>query len=245
MTPGEGTGTKVSRENGASSPRLAEQLSAHPWLGEALSRGARDALLRGAVERRYAPDEVIYLAGSPAQSLYLVLEGRVRVMRGDGGRAHVLHVEERGGSLGEVPLFEGATYPATTIAAEPTRCLVLSRDAVLGAIRAEPELGLALLARLAARVRLLVERLDRNTGHSTLHRLAELLLERHAAAHGKSFVIAATQQEAAEEIGTVRELVVRGLRTLRQRGVIAAKGGGRYVVTDEAALRTIASDPSG
>jgi CRP-like cAMP-binding protein len=244
MAPRRDTGTKVSRERGGSGTHLSEQLAAHPWLGEALSPLACDALLRGAVERHYAPDEVIYLAGSAARSLYLVLEGRVRVMRGDGGRAHVLHVEERGGSLGEVPLFEGVSYPATAIAAEPTRCLVLSREAVLGAIRAEPELSLALLSRLAARVRLLVERLDRNTGHSTVKRLAELLLERHASSKGKSFIIASTQQEAAEEIGTVRELVVRGLRTLRQRGVIAARGGGRYVVTDDAALRKIASEPS-
>jgi CRP/FNR family transcriptional regulator len=219
-----------------------DALSAHPWLGAALSAPVREALLRGAVERRYAPDEVIFLAGSPAHNLYLVLDGRVRVLRGDGGRAHVVHVEERGGSLGEVPVFEGTTYPATTIAAEPTRCLVLSRDAVLGAVRAEPELAIALLARLAGRVRHIVERLDRNTGHSTLNRLAELLLARHAAAkgQGRTFVIAKSQQEAAEELGTVRELVVRGLRTLRTRGVIEATGGGRYVVVNEAELRRIA-----
>jgi CRP/FNR family transcriptional regulator len=229
------TGTKVPASS------VASELAAHSLFAGTFSPAVLDELARAAVERRYATDEVIFLAGSPASHLYLVREGRVRVLRG-GQRPHVIHTEGPGGSLGEVPLFEGSTYPATSVAAEPTRCLVLSRDAVLAAIRAEPELALALLARLAARVRILVERLDRNTAHSVQCRLAELLLERHAAARGKSFIIAATQQEAAEELGTVRELVVRGLRSLRERGVIEARGGGRYAVLDENALRRIADE---
>ncbi|MDF1505866.1 helix-turn-helix domain-containing protein, partial [Roseisolibacter sp. H3M3-2] len=64
-----------------------------------------------------------------------------------------------------------------------------------------------------------------------------LRLARHAASGGRAFVLARTQQEAAEELGTVRELVVRGLRALRAAGVVRAAGGGRYVVVDEVALR--------
>lgn len=210
------------------------------WVFGVLSDRSRVALIARGVTRRYSADEVLYLAGAPAQALYIVLEGRVRVMRGEGGRAYVLHVETAGGSLGEVPLFEGTTYPATAIAAESSRCLVLTRDAVLSAVRTDPELALALLSRLAGRVRLLIERLDRQTGHSTLGRLAALLIERAEGANGGSFTLGGTQQQTAEEIGTVRELVVRGLRTLRHRGVVESRGGGRYIVTDAAALSEIA-----
>jgi CRP/FNR family transcriptional regulator len=213
----------------------------------ALAPRARSALLAGAVERRFAAGAVLYLAGAPARGLYLVLEGRVRVLRAGGGRPHVLHVEGPGGTLGEVPVFEGLDgaappYPATAVAAEPTRCLVVSRAGVRAAVRAHPELALALLARLAARVRLLVERADARVARSTRARLAALLLVRHAASGGRAFALARTQQEAAEELGTVRELVVRGLRALRAAGTIRAVGGGRYVVTDEARLRAEAGD---
>jgi len=206
-----------------------------------LSERSRAALMARGVARSYSTDEVLYLAGTPAQALYIVVEGRVRVMRGEGGRAYVLHVETAGGSLGEVPLFEGTTYPATAIAAEPTRCLVLSREVVLSAVRADHELALALLSRLAGRVRMHVERLDQHTGQSTLGRLATLLIERAAAAHGPSFTLGGTQQQTAEEIGTVRELIVRGLRTLRDRGAIESRGGGRYIVTNAATLNEIAA----
>jgi CRP-like cAMP-binding protein len=87
-----------------------------------------------------------------------------------------------------------------------------------------------------------VERADARVARPTRARLAALLLVRHAASGGRAFALARTQQEAAEELGTVRELVVRGLRALRAAGTIRAVGGGRYVVTDEARLRAEAGD---
>ena len=111
-------GTKVSHR---SAPRT------HPWLLGALSDAARAALLRAGVERHYAPDEVLYLAGSPAGIVYLVLDGCVRLVRESNGRPLFIHDEPSGGCLGEVPVFEGTTYPATALAAEPTRCLLLPR----------------------------------------------------------------------------------------------------------------------
>lgn len=137
-------------------------LAGHPWLQGIVSEPARLALLHAGIERRYDSDEVLYLAGSPAQSIQLVLEGRVRLMRGG---------------------------PAQ---------------------------------------------------HSTLGRLAGLLLTRAAKARGSRITLGATHQPAAEEIGTVRELVVRGLRTLRERGAIKALGGGRYEIENIEELQRIA-----
>jgi CRP-like cAMP-binding protein len=233
MSPGRPAGTKVP---------ASSEVTAHLWVLGTLSQSARSALLSAAGERRYATSEIIYLAGAHAQSLYVVLEGRVRLLRESHGRTIVIHEEARGGCLGEVPLFEGTTYPATAMAAEPTRCLVWHRDAILEAVRADPELALALLSRLAARVRHLVDRMDRNTSQPMLGRLAQLLLARAAASRAASFSLGGSQQQAADEIGTVREVVVRGLRTLRERGAIAARGGGRYSVDEEALHRIAAGD---
>lgn len=164
------------------------------------------------------------------------------MVRERSGKTLFLHDEPRGGCLGEVPLFEGTTYPATAIASEPTECLVIRRDAMLRATRAHPDLALMLLQRLAARVRGLVERIDGNAMLTTRARLARLLLARAPAMPGRAFTLGVTQQQAAEEIGTVRELVVRGLRALRDDGVIEAAGGGRYRVRDTEALQRIAAE---
>ena len=225
------TGTKVS---------LVHDSIEHTWPLAGMPGEIRRALFSRAAERSYGAEDVIYLAGTPAQSIYLINEGTVRLVRERDGRTIHIHDERPGGVLGEVPLFEGTTYPATAIASEPTRCLVLRREAIHDAIRAHPDLALAILTRLAARVRMLVNKIERNASQPTVARLAELVLARARAHNGDPFTLGASQEKAAEEIGTVRELVVRGLRTLREQGAIDALGGGRYAVRDADLLKRIA-----
>ena len=198
------------------------------------------------VRREFAPGTVIFTAGSDVAGMYLITEGHVRILRGGGGRAHVVHEEGPGGTIGEVPLFAGGRYPATAIAAVRTRCLLLTHEDVRHAVRTDPEIAMALLQRLSLRVRLLVDQLDSRTAQGTRQRLAALLLQRSGPAPNPQatpqlFTLGATQQEIAESIGTVRELVVRGLRELRNEAVIATDGRGRYSVLDRDRLESIAS----
>jgi CRP/FNR family transcriptional regulator len=148
----------------------------------------------------------------------------------------VVHEEGPGGTLGEVPLFDGGGYPATAIARETTRCTVYSARAIAAAMAADPRMGWAMAAALARRVRTLVERLDRLAALDVTARLAAVVRERHAAARGAAFALGQTHEDLAEDLGTVREVVVRSLRELRRRHVIASAGRGRYRVTDPRAL---------
>jgi CRP-like cAMP-binding protein len=193
------------------------------------------------VERTYETGESLFVAGTDARGLYLVVRGRVRVVRDASGRRHVLHEEDAGGTLGEVPLFEGGGYPATAIAAEPTTCLIVGRDAIAAAMLADPELAWRFLGRLAARVRTLVERVDRLAARSVPQRLAALFLARHGRSARVTGVVTlgGTQQEIAEELGTVREVVVRAARTLCASGAVESLGGGRYRVRDLERLRQL------
>lgn len=212
-----------------------------PFLRDA-SPAVIETLARHAVERRYATAEVIFTAGAEPRGLFLVLEGQVRVIRGRGGRQHVVHTERAGGTLGEVPLFSDGAYPATAVAAEPTRCAILSREAIRAAIAADPEIAFLLLGRLASRVRVLVERLDRLALQGARARLAAYLLARPLDRGGRSVSLGMTQGELAEELGTVREIVVRGLQELRRRGALRSLGGGRFEILSRATLQLIAEE---
>ena len=203
------------------------------------SAAARRELAARAVERRFAAGETLFTAGAPSRGIFVLLEGRVRVLRG-AGRQHVVHTEEAGGTLGEVPLFEGGGYPATAVAAEPVRCLVLGEAAIRAAVAADPQLAFVFLRRLASRVRALVERLDALAGRPVGARLSALLLARWEAAGRGPFTLGETQAAVAEELGTVREVLVRKMRSLRQAGVIGSPRRGWYEVADEAALRRMA-----
>lgn len=204
---------------------------------------ALGALAERAVERRYDAGATIFAAGGEPRGLHLVVEGRVRVLRGGGGRPHVIHAAGPGDTLGDVPLFAGGSYPATAVAAEPVRCLLLDHAAISAAIAADPAFAFLLLGRLAGRVRELVDRLDARAARSATERLAEYLLARpRTATVPPRISLGMTQTALAEELGTVREVVVRALLALRRRALIAPLGGGRYAILDEAGLKAVTRD---
>ena len=198
-------------------------------------------LLAAAPQRRFRRGQTLWVAGAEAAGLAVVLSGRVRVVRAPGGRQYGVHTEGPGGTLGEVPFFSGGRYPATALAAEPTTCLWLDRATLARAVAADPELALRWLGRLALRVRGLVERLDHQTARTVEQRLAALLLERHAAVRGQPFALASTQAEAAEELGTVREVLVRTLRRFREAGLVETPTRGRYRVRDRHGVARLAA----
>jgi len=220
-------------------PREAAPLDTVPLL-RGLAPAARQAVAAAAV-RRFRPGETLWTAGGDAGGLFLILAGEVRVVRAPRGRQYAVHTDGPGGTLGEVPFFAGGRYPATAVAAAPTTCLVLDRATLARAVAADPELALRLMARLAERVRTLVARLDQRTVATVEQRLAALLLARHGAAGGGVFTLGATQAEAAEELGTVREVLVRALRRLRDGGFVETAARGRYRVLDKAGLRRVAA----
>jgi CRP/FNR family transcriptional regulator, dissimilatory nitrate respiration regulator len=204
-----------------------------------LNGAALRELAARAVIRRFAPDETLWLAGAEPRGLFLVMDGEVRVVRTVHERRSVVHVEGAGGTLGEVPLFGGGCYPASAVATRRTVCLVLSRDAVAAAIRCDTGFAFTLLERLARRTRHVIERLDAVGSTTVQQRLSLYLLGRHECVSGNAFTLGCTQSELAEELGTVREVLVRSLRELRAAGVIRPAGRARFEVIDIERLRLL------
>ena len=211
-----------------------------PWLA-AIREPALELVAARAVELLFPKERVLYSAGASPSGLLLILEGRVRVVRGRGGRQQVVHEEGMGGTLGEVPVFAGGSYPATAIASEPTLCALLPTEALKAAIKADPDLAFVMLRRMAERTRGLVDRVDRLAGQAVKGRLAIKLLERHRAAGAGGFTLGRTQLQMAEELGTVREVLVRALRELRTDGLIEQLSRGQYRVIDVEGLRVLAT----
>ncbi len=214
-------------------------LQRHPLLIDAAPQTL--ALLSSrAARKEWRPRQVLFRRGQPPVGLILVLDGRVRVVRETNGRRQILHIEGAGGTLGEVPLFDGQTMPATAIAAEATTGILIVPDLLQLAIRADPELANKLLARLASRVRLLADRLERLTQHSVARRLAAVLLQLAGNQLDQPFGLGMPQDQFAEELGTVREVLVRELAVLVRRGVLTSLGRGRFLVRDRAFLENTA-----
>lgn len=216
-----------------------DTLARSPLFGQ-LTVHARKLLADRAVVRRFAAGSVVWNVGDRIDHLAVVLDGGVRILREGRGRQHVVHSEGPGGTLGEVPLFTGGGAPATVLAVKPTRCLIVPRAAIEAAMRVEPAIAWLLLERMAERVRLLVDRLDGLALQSVTTRLAAFLLARaEGSADGAVVILGMTQTALAAELGTVREVVVRGLPALREAGVVVPAGRGKLRVGNLAALRRL------
>ena len=204
-----------------------------------------DATLRriaaGAVERRYVKEATLFRAGEPANGLYIVLAGRVRVSRATAARVELLHTEDVGGVLGEIPVFGGGPFPATAVAQAVTRCAYLPIAAVQRLLADDRDFVRFALARLAERSRVLLRRIDELTATTITARVAGYVLARAGEAPEETFALGMSQEELARELGTAREVIVRALRALVDTGAIGRAGRSRFTVANAGLLRAIAS----
>lgn len=167
----------------------------------------------------------VFEEGAPAEGLFVVIEGRVRLVRiSRSGREQVLHAEGPGATLGETPLLDGGGYVATAIASEPSRLLYLPRDAIVDACRRHPDVALGIIRVLARRVRTFAGLVEQLSLKDLTARTAGLLLAESRAAGATTFELRGTREEMASRLGTVRELVSRSLGRLRAAGVVRVAG---------------------
>jgi CRP/FNR family transcriptional regulator len=184
--------------------------------------------------------ERVFEEGAPAEGLFVVVAGRIRLVRSSrGGREQILHTEGPGATLGEVPLLDGGGYVATAVGAEPSRLLYLPRAAIVDACRRHPEVALGIIRVLARRVRTFAGLVEQLALKDLTARTAGLLLSDARAAGTSTFELRGTRDELAARLGTVRELVSRSLARLRKEGVVRVAGQ-RVTILDARRLAALA-----
>ena len=205
-----------------------------------LSARVRRRIAATVVIRRYARRAVLFRSGDAPAALHFVLSGRVRVARRVERGSSVLHFEPAGGVLGEIPVFGGGAYPATATAAEPVRCAVLTADVVERLLGEEPEFARFALRRMARRARVVLERLDELSDYTGTARVAGFLRALADETRSSELRLGVSQAALAEQLGTVREVLVRSLRALCDEGAIRRTGRSRFAIVDEHRLRDLA-----
>jgi CRP-like cAMP-binding protein len=181
----------------------------------------RDALAAACAVERVPAGATVFAEGEPSRGVFLILEGRVRLVRASPeGREQVLHEEGPGATLAEVPTFDGRGYVATAIAVVDTALLFVPRAPLLRAIEASPESWLQVVRVLAARVRRFAALAEDLATRGVAARLAGFLLRESHRAGGTLVELPPTRDQLAAHLGTVREQASRALSHLRKAGII-------------------------
>ncbi len=133
-------------EHAAAEPALAALRSCR-FFDDLAGRHAA-AIAADARRRTLADGEALVTAGELGDAMFVVLTGQLR-LAGDTTAAPMA----AGSVVGELALVDDAPRAATVVAAGAAEVLVLERPAFVAALARWPELGLALLRTLAARMR--------------------------------------------------------------------------------------------
>jgi CRP/FNR family transcriptional regulator len=187
-------------------------------------RGRRRTLGRG---------QTLFLEGDKAEGLFLVLRGRVKVYKtSPRGRQQILLLLGPGETVGEVAMFAGETFPASSESLEAAEVFSLPRAAFLEIIRGEPEVAMKLLGSLSTRLRSFASLIE----DLSLREVSERL-DREGGSKG-AMELDTTRAQMAATFGTVPETLSRAFQQLRKAGAIETAG--RHVrIRDQAILHRI------
>ena len=181
-------------------------------------------LLAAGEEQTLGKGEVLFSEFGRCVGLFVVLRGAVKVYKLDSrGRELTLSLEAAGASVGELPLFDGGNYPYSAEAAVgDTAVWCVARDPFRAVLRRHPEIAERGLLALGIRLRQMIGIAEVQSLYSVRARLASYLRE---VGEGRTkFRLEETNEAIAGRLGTVREVVSRTLRSLKETGAIGLDG---------------------
>ena len=181
---------------------------------------------------------MLLFEGEPAETLYFVVDGAVKVFKtSQDGKEQILQIIRPGESFNDVPVFSG---DINLTSAEAMGKVVLNyiKKSDLETILSEyPQVAMNVIHILSQRVRQLVSLVEDLSFRQVTGRVAKMLLE--YAGDGSGDRPRLTQQEMAAMIGTAREMVGRSLKSLEEDGMIKIDRH-RIIVADIDALKATA-----
>jgi CRP/FNR family transcriptional regulator len=173
---------------------------------------------------------LIFSEGDNGDSLYVVVDGKVKVFRtAADGRENMLAVLGPGEMFGELSLFDPG--PRTATVAAITDCVLTSvaHESLRPWLTGRPELSEQLLQALAQRLRRTNEQMADLVFSDVPGRVAKALLDladRFGTPDGEGIRVThdLTQEELAQLVGASRETVNKALSEFASRGWLRLDG---------------------
>src|SRR5438874_8322178 len=168
------------------------------------------SLEAGSTVRVLAPGELLFRQGDRAAAIYKVESGRLRLIRRTvDDHLVILHTARRGEFFAEASLF-AAVYYCGAVAAAQSRVRVYPKAKVMDALRNDPIVAEALMARLARQLHELRARMELRNIRSARERVLQYLRLR-TGSNDRGISIEGRLQDIAAEIGMTREALYRAL----------------------------------
>jgi len=206
---------------------------------ETLDADALERLAEQTQRRHFEVGETIFLEGDPADGLWIIDQGRVKVYKiNPEGEEHILHLLGDGNTFNDIAALDGGTNPANAAALSAATLWLVPSDVLRDLLLNNGQVALRVIQILAGRVRVLVQQIEDLALYSVTIRLARFLLKQaeDPALSGPGV----TRAAIAAHLATKPETVSRSLRALEANGAIRFDRH-RIIIADEHLLRAIAA----
>ena len=190
--------------------------------------------------REYEKGDTIFREAEPADRIYFVITGRVKIVKATGSRDFILEILGTGEPVGAVAAFERRPFPATAIAMEKSTLLSIPEREFFQLLETRPEMTRSLLGGLTLRLMMLNKRMADMTGSVEVRaaRLFLTLSERMGVPRGEhTFIpLALSRQELADLLGTTLETTIRLMSRWQKENVVLTERDG-FVIAQAEQLR--------
>lgn len=179
----------------------------------------------------YEKGQAIYTHGQPSTRIYLVLKGKVKILRGAGDARAVVDVYSPDDLFGESALAGDTHRSEEAVALEQTEIMSWSRQEIEDGTLLRPQLAIALLQLIVRRSLEFADRIESFSVESIEQRLVRTLV-RFAERFGSEIedgtvtMGALTHQFLSQYVGTSREVVTQYMNRLRRDGYLEYSRGG-------------------
>jgi len=189
-------------------------------------------------EKAAAKGEIIVFEGEPAEALYFVVSGAVKVFKTSAdGKEQILYLRRPGESFNDVSIFYNGSNLASAEAMGPVVFYGIGKNDLEAILRDYPQVALNVIRVLSQMVGHLVSLVEDLSFRHVTSRVAKILLEYTEDKNGQKQRL--TQQEMAAMAGTAREMVGRSLKALEEEGTVRLERN-HIVITDKKALKELA-----
>jgi CRP/FNR family transcriptional regulator len=183
---------------------------------------------------------VIFREGEPAERIWFLATGRVKIVKAAGDRDIIIEILGDGEPVGAVAVYERRPFPATAIAMEPSELVSIPEREFFQLLASRPELTRRLLAGLTMRLMSVNKRIADMTGsvEARASRLFLTLAGRLGTSDpdgGVVIPLAMSRQEIADLLGTTLETAIRLMSRWQKEGIVITRPDG-FVIPDKDAL---------
>ena len=199
-----------------------------------LAQQETEKLTQHSTTRSYPANTILISEGDTTDSLYVVLEGEVKVFASDQyGKEVILNILGPGEYFGELALLDDKPRSASVKTMLPTKVMVITKNDFKNCLATDPEMAYRLIKILIGQVRALTSNVKSLALLDVYGRVARTLLDLAENVDDELVILQKlTHQDIADMVGASREMVSRILKDLVSGGYITVKNK-RYIINEK------------